>query len=93
MFVLRTVVSYETESVPLLSVKTMLAAPKLQTYDSIDENVMESYQEFTVAALLFYTMKQSACSEQSSRMTAMDNASKNAGNCIFCDISTDVSEC
>lgn len=75
--------SYETESVPLLSVKTMLAAPKLQTYDSIDENVMESYQEFTVAALIFYTMKQSACSEQSSRMTAMDNASKNAGNCIF----------
>lgn len=57
----------------------MLAAPKLQTYDSIDENVLESYQEFTVAALIYYTMKQSACSEQSSRMTAMDNASKNAG--------------
>lgn len=57
----------------------MLAAPKLQAYDSIDENVLESYQEFTVAALVYYTMKQSACSEQSSRMTAMDNASKNAG--------------
>ncbi|XP_025413301.1 ATP synthase subunit gamma, mitochondrial [Sipha flava] len=78
----KSVVSYQTEEVPLLSVKTMLAAPKLQTYDSIDESVMESYQEFTVAALLYYTMKQSACSEQSSRMTAMDNASKNAGEMI-----------
>jgi len=73
-------VSYQTEEVPLLSAKTMLAAPKLQLYDSIDQGVMESYQEFTVAALLYYTMKESACSEQSSRMTAMDNASKNAGN-------------
>lgn len=76
-------VSYQTEEVPLLSVKTMLSAPKLTLYDSIDENVLESYQEFTTAALIYYTMKQSACSEQSSRMTAMDNASKNAGNYIF----------
>lgn len=78
-FIYRSVVSYQTEEVALLSAKTMLAAPKLQLYDSIDQGVLESYQEFTVAALLYYTMKQSACSEQSSRMTAMDNASKNAG--------------
>jgi len=71
----------------LLSAKTLLAAPKLQLYDSIDQGVMESYQEFTVAALLYYTMKESACSEQSSRMTAMDNASKNAGNLNFIIIS------
>ncbi|XP_050530054.1 ATP synthase subunit gamma, mitochondrial [Daktulosphaira vitifoliae] len=78
----KSVVSYQTEEVPLLSSKTMLAAPKLQTYDSLDQGVIESYQEFTVAALLYYTMKQSACSEQSSRMTAMDNASKNASEMI-----------
>jgi len=78
----KSVVSYQTEEVPLLSTKTMLAAPKLQVYDSIDQGVLESYQEFTVAALLYYTMKQSACSEQSSRMTAMDNASKNAAEMI-----------
>lgn len=73
-------VAYHTEEIPLLSAKTLLAAPKMQVYDSIDEGVIESYQEFTAAALLYYTMKQSSCSEQSSRMTAMDNASKNAGN-------------
>ncbi|VVC26685.1 ATP synthase, F1 complex, gamma subunit conserved site,ATP synthase, F1 complex, gamma subunit [Cinara cedri] len=78
----KSVVSYKTEEVPLLSAKTMLAAPKLQSYDSIDEGVIESYQEFTIASLIYYAMKQSACSEQSSRMTAMDNASKNAGEMI-----------
>jgi len=78
----KSVVSYQTEEVPLLSAKTLLAAPKLQLYDSIDQGVLESYQEFTVAALVYYTMKQSACSEQSSRMTAMDNASKNAAEMI-----------
>lgn len=35
-----------------------------------------------MAAMIFYTMKEASCSEQSSRMTAMDNASKNAGEMI-----------
>ena len=39
--------------------------------------------EFSLASLFYYTMKEAACSEQSSRMTAMDGASKNAGACIF----------
>jgi len=78
----KSVVSYQTEEVPLVSAKAMLSAPKLQLYDSIDQGVLESYQEFTAAALIYYTMKQSACSEQSSRMTAMDNASKNAAEMI-----------
>lgn len=51
-------------------------------YDSIDDGVLQSYMEFSLAALLFYAMKEGACSEQSSRMTAMDNASKNAGEMI-----------
>ncbi|XP_050426282.1 ATP synthase subunit gamma, mitochondrial [Adelges cooleyi] len=78
----KSVVSYQTEALPLLSTKAMLAAPKLQSYDSLDQSVVESYQEFTMAALLYYTMKQGACSEQSARMTAMDNASKNASEMI-----------
>lgn len=35
----------------------------------------------TLANLLFHAMKEGACSEQSSRMTAMDSASKNASEC------------
>jgi hypothetical protein len=48
-------------------------------FDNLDQDLMTSYNEFLLASLLFYAMKESACSEQSSRMTAMENASKNAG--------------
>lgn len=58
------------------------AAPKLSLYDSVDNDVLQSYLEFSLAALIFYTFKEGACSEQASRMTAMDNASKNAGEMI-----------
>ena len=40
---------------------------------------MRNYQEFTLASMLFFGMKEQSCSEQSARMTAMDGASKNAG--------------
>ena len=48
-------------------------------YDDVDADIMRNYQEFTLAAMLVYGMKEQSCSEQSARMTAMDGASKNAG--------------
>lgn len=51
----------------------------LSSYDDLDSDVVKNYSEFSLASLLFYGMKEGACSEQSSRMTAMDSASKNAG--------------
>lgn len=72
-------VSYITTDIPLFSEAAVAAAPKLGVYDSLDEEVIKSYMEFSMASLIFFCMKESACSEQSSRMTAMDNASKNAG--------------
>lgn len=48
-------------------------------YDDIDADVLRNYQEFALTNLIFYGLKESACSEQSARMTAMDAASKNAG--------------
>lgn len=54
----------------------------MAVYDSIDQDVMQNYLEFSMASLLFFTMKEGACSEQSSRMSAMDNASKNAAEMI-----------
>lgn len=47
-------------------------------YDGVDADVLQCYHEMTLANLLFHAMKEGACSEQSSRMTAMDSASKNA---------------
>jgi F-type H+-transporting ATPase subunit gamma len=78
----RSVVSYAVNDLPLYSLKSVETAPKLAVYDSLDSEVVQSYMEFSLASMLFYAMKESACSEQSSRMTAMDNASKNAGEMI-----------
>nr|XP_018917858.1 PREDICTED: ATP synthase subunit gamma, mitochondrial [Bemisia tabaci] len=78
----KSVVSYTTSEIPLFSVAAIEAAPKLGVYDSLDSEVIQSYIEFSLASLLYYAMKEGACSEQSSRMTAMDNASKNAGEMI-----------
>ena len=44
--------------------------------------VIQSYLEFSLASQLYYVLKENAASEQSSRMTAMDNASKNATEMI-----------
>jgi len=78
----KSVVSYGVANLPLFDKGSVISAPKLSIYDSIDEEVIQSYLEFSLASLLFYAMKEGACSEQSSRMTAMDNASKNAGEMI-----------
>ena len=75
-------VSYAIDELPLFDKNAVIIAPKLSVYDSLDDEVIQSYLEFSLASLLFYSMKESACSEQSSRMTAMDNASKNAGEMI-----------
>ena len=81
-FLSRSVVSYSTAELPLFSQAAVESAPKINLYDSIDSDVIQSYMEFSVASLLYFAMKEGACSEQSSRMTAMDNASKNAGEMI-----------
>ena len=75
----RSVVSYRVTELPLFSQEQVAKSEKITIYDSIDEDVLRSYNEFALTSLVYYTMKEGACSEQSSRMTAMDSASKNAG--------------
>lgn len=78
----RSVVSYRTSNIPIFSVDTVNASEKMPVYDSIDADVMQSYMEYSLASLIYYAIKESACSEQSSRMTSMDSATKNAGEMI-----------
>lgn len=75
----RTVVSFRTTDLPIYSQGAVMNAPKMPVYDSIDADVMQSYMEYSLASQIFYAMKENATSEQSSRMSAMDSASKNAG--------------
>lgn len=78
----KSVVSYNNSYLPIFSQKSVETSTNLPIYDSLDADVIQSYLEFSMASLLFYSMKEGACSEQSSRMTAMDNASKNANEMI-----------
>ena len=60
---------------PTLSLSLSAA---MSIYDDCDAEVLRCYHEMTLANLIYYGLKEGACSEQSSRMTAMDAASKNA---------------
>merc|ERR1711997_477326 len=78
----KSAVSYDTTEMPIYSMATVNNADKLALYDSLDADVLQSYMEYSLASLIYYCLKEGACSEQSSRMTAMDNSSKNAGEMI-----------
>jgi len=78
----KSVVSYRTQKLPIFSEKMVASSSKINTYDSLDEDVLKGYMEYSLASLLYYALKEGACSEQSARMTAMDGASKNAGEMI-----------
>ncbi|KAE8616608.1 hypothetical protein XENTR_v10008843 [Xenopus tropicalis] len=78
----RSVISYKTEEKPFFSLDTVANSESISVYDDIDADVLRNYQEFTLANIIYYTLKESTTSEQSARMTAMDNASKNASEMI-----------
>ena len=54
-------------------------ADTMYVYDDIDPELLQMYHQYTLANLIYYAMMEGACSEHSSRMMAMDSASKNAG--------------
>ena len=68
-----------------LKVETPEGENVLGTYefepDEKKEGVADLY-EYMLASQIFHSFMDGACSEQSSRMTAMENASKNAGEMI-----------
>jgi len=76
------VVSYSITEQDVYSFQNLSNAETMLQYDDVDEDVLRNYHEFSLANVIFYAMKESACSEQSARMTAMDNATKNAGDMI-----------
>lgn len=78
----RTVISYRLTVQPIYTLENLTKAEKINVYDSLDEEVLRSYNEFALASLIYRALKEGACSEQSARMTAMESATKNAGEMI-----------
>ncbi|XP_038667809.1 ATP synthase subunit gamma, mitochondrial isoform X1 [Scyliorhinus canicula] len=78
----KSVISYSTEAKPVFSFDTLTNSENLSIYDDIDADVLRNYQEFSLANIIYWSLKESTTSEQSARMTAMDSASKNASEII-----------
>ena len=78
----RSVVSYKLNVMPLYSTALLSKSANIDLYDSVDEETLKSYNEFAFASLIYFALKEAAASEQSARMTAMENATKNAGEMI-----------
>ncbi|KAJ8737432.1 hypothetical protein PYW08_000027 [Mythimna loreyi] len=75
-------VKYELTVIPIFNKARVENAPNMMAFDDVDEDMLECYTEWTLAALLYYALKECAASEQSARMAAMDNATKNAAEMI-----------
>ena len=60
-----------------------MSTEKINLYDSIDDDVLTSYNEFALASQIYFALREGQVSELSARMTAMDGASKNAGNNFY----------
>lgn len=79
----KSVISYNTINKPFYSTDLLSSSSKnFGLYDSLDNETLQCFQEFQMASLIFYGLKENAASEQSARMSAMDNATKNAGEMI-----------
>jgi F-type H+-transporting ATPase subunit gamma len=73
---------------PMIKTITPLVDPNsafLHPYDvepANDRETLQNFHEFTMATQIFHSILDNATSEQSSRMNAMENASKNASEMI-----------
>jgi len=76
------VVSYKTTALPVPSLGAIEATDSILVYDEVDSEVLKCYQEFTLANLIHASLKEQEASEQSARMNAMENATRNAGEMI-----------
>jgi len=78
----KSAMTQEIEGVPIASVEGLAASPAITKYDSVDEDVIQNFSEFALAASLYGCLKENYTSEQAARMISMDGATKNAGEMI-----------
>ncbi|TPX57883.1 hypothetical protein SpCBS45565_g08128 [Spizellomyces sp. 'palustris'] len=77
----KSVIAFDTVIVPVHSYKALLESPKLSAYE-VEDPVLKSYEEFTLANTVFWGIAEGNASEMAAKRTAMENATKNAGEMI-----------
>ncbi|KAK9365678.1 ATPase, F1 complex, gamma subunit domain-containing protein [Lipomyces kononenkoae] len=74
-------ISFEPTSVPAFTEESLQTSPNFSAYD-IEEDLAQDLTEFALANAIFWALAEGHACEQSARRSAMDNASKNAGDMI-----------
>ncbi|KAI3654863.1 hypothetical protein MP228_000243 [Amoeboaphelidium protococcarum] len=77
----KSAISYECIPKPVYSPDTIMNAEKLSQFE-IEDDVLKNYAEFSMANALFQALAEGHASEMAARRTAMENATKNAGEII-----------
>lgn len=77
----RSVIAFDTTVASVPSLETLKDAPKLKAYE-VEDDVLENYQEFLFANTLYWAIAEGYASEMCAKRTAMENATKNAGEMI-----------
>jgi len=74
----QSVIAYVPTLVKMPGVAQLKAAPKINAYEFSDE-VLENYADFLLASRLYWALVEGHAAEMAAKRTAMENASKNAG--------------
>ncbi|ORY97689.1 ATP synthase F1, gamma subunit [Syncephalastrum racemosum] len=77
----KSVIAYEPKDVPVFSEEAFKASPNFAQYE-IEDDVLANMQEFNFANTILWGMAEGYASEMSAKRTAMENATKNAGEMI-----------
>ncbi|KAJ3219539.1 atp3 gamma subunit of the F1 sector of mitochondrial F1F0 ATP synthase [Dinochytrium kinnereticum] len=77
----KSVIAYETSTISVPSTQSIAASPKIAAYE-VDDHILKNFQEFAFANSLFWAISEGYASEMAAKRTAMENATKNAGEMI-----------
>lgn len=74
--------AYNTKTSAIQGKETLEWSEKMAPYEVEGDKVLPWYHEFQLANSIYHALKEAAASEQSTRMSAMDNATNNANDMI-----------
>ncbi|KAG1445398.1 hypothetical protein G6F56_009929 [Rhizopus delemar] len=77
----KSVIAYEAEIIPVYNEATFKNSPNFAVYE-IEDDVLANLQEFNFANSVYWALVEGHASEMSAKRTAMENATKNAGEMI-----------
>jgi F-type H+-transporting ATPase subunit gamma len=77
----KSVIAYEADTIPTYSATTFVKSGNFATYE-IEDDVLENLQEFAFANLIYWGLVEGHAAEMASKRSAMENATKNAGEMI-----------